>query len=418
EYPAYYQTKYSFQTPTIAQVQAYLGTGQMLFEYYWGDNDLYVFRIQKSELELQQLPIDPKLETALVQCREFLGRPTASEAEMKQFQVDAHYLYTALIDNLPDGIESLILVPDGPLAYLPFDILLSQASEAGSDLRYHELPYLLKTHRLYYQYSSALLLEEGLGDQKASIAYGGFAPTYPASPNASRISRDLLAQPLAQLAFTKEEVQNTQKIFGGQVRLGEEATKARFLQEASEYELLHLAMHGLLSGEKSEFAALAFFPDSDSAASFLLSTNEIAAMELKARLVVLSACETGGGRLQRGEGVMSMGRAFREAGVPNVLMSLWTADDKSATILMQDFFARLQQGSSVAESIREAKLSLMKGQLLQSHPYYWAGFVPLGNPDQNGRSPLLPLSILLFVAVAGIGFAASSAKPADNSSDA
>ncbi|MEL6592324.1 MAG: tetratricopeptide repeat protein, partial [Bacteroidota bacterium] len=101
EYPAYYQTKYSFTTPTISQVQAYLGAGQMLFEYYWGDSDLYVFRIRKSELALQQLPIDAKLEAALVQCREFLGRPTASEAEMKQFQVDAHHLYTVLIDNLP-----------------------------------------------------------------------------------------------------------------------------------------------------------------------------------------------------------------------------------------------------------------------------------------------------------------------------
>ncbi|MEL7339084.1 MAG: CHAT domain-containing protein [Bacteroidota bacterium] len=102
----------------------------------------------------------------------------------------------------------------------------------------------------------------------------------------------------------------------------------------------------------------------------IFSTDEIAAMDLKARLVVLSACETGGGRLRRGEGVMRMGRAFREAGVPNVLISLWKADDKSAAMLIRDFFVHLQEGSSTVEAIRTAKLRLMSEQLQQSLPYY------------------------------------------------
>jgi len=225
-------------------------------------------------------------------------------------------------------------------------------------------------------------------------------------PNAQRGAQMVLNQPLSQLAFTHEEVSNTHAIWGGNVYLDKAATKASFLKDASKYNLLHLAMHGLLSGENTEFAALAFHPESDSAGQFLLSMEEIAAMELAAELVVLSACETGAGRLRRGEGVMSMARAFREAGCPNILMSLWTADDKSSTLVMQDFFGRLKSGGNIAESIRAAKLNLMSTQFLQSHPYYWAGFVPLGNPNNAKGNSHLPLIVLMLLVGVGIGFMA------------
>lgn len=406
EYPSYYQAKYNVQNFKLSDIQAYLNSKQLLIEYFWGDKQLFVFKISVNAVHLERVEIDETLPQALTRVQAFLSKPSATDQAYLQYQRDSYSLYKSLLGNSGDLYEELIIIPDGPLGYLAFDALLTEAVNNADKLRYHELPYLLKKHRLYYQYSTALLLQTEERGRDASLAYGGFAPSYPALPNAKRATQLVLNQPLSQLAFTEEEVRNTQAIWGGKQFIGADATKEVFMKEAANYKLLHLAMHGLLSGENTEFAALAFHPESDSAGQFLLSMEEIAAMELAADLVVLSACETGAGRLRRGEGVISMARAFREAGCPNILMSLWTADDKSSTLIMQDFFGRLKAGGNIAESIRAAKLNLMSTQFLQSHPYYWAGFVPLGNPnDQKENSHLLLIMLMLLVGV-GIGFVA------------
>ncbi|MEL7532705.1 MAG: CHAT domain-containing protein, partial [Bacteroidota bacterium] len=405
-YPSYYQEKYSLQDWKIKDIQASLNARQQLIEYFWGEKQLFIFKITAQSVQLESVAIDPSLPQALQRVQRFVSKPNASEQAYQQYQEDSYFLYEQLVGNVDARYDELIIIPDGPLGYLPFDALLTSAVKEADKLRYHELPYLLQQYRLYYQYSAALLLQAATKSRGAKLAYGGFAPSYPALPNAQRGVQMVLNQDLSQLVFTKEEVSNTQSIWGGKAYLDEAATKEIFLQEAADYKLLHLAMHGLLSGENTEFAALAFHPSSDSAGEFLLSMEEIAAMELSADLVVLSACETGAGRLRRGEGIISMARAFREAGCPNILMSLWTADDKSSTLIMQDFFGRLKSGDKIAEAIRAAKLELMSTQLLQSHPYYWAGFVPLGNPnDRKSNSHLLLIGLMLLMGV-GLGFMA------------
>ncbi|MEM6344041.1 MAG: CHAT domain-containing tetratricopeptide repeat protein [Bacteroidota bacterium] len=406
DYPRYYEEKYAITDWTLQDLQKQLSSSQLLIEYFWGQENLYIFKIGAAEVQFEQINLTDTLNQALQRVQSFLSKPNASELAYAQYQGDAYVLYRQLIAPLDSRYEELIIIPDGPLGYLAFDALLTEKVSPEDQLRYHELPYLLKKYRLHYQYSSAFLLQSAQRGKEAPFAYGGFAPSYAASPNAQRGTQMVLNQALAQLAFTKEEVLNTHAIWGGKTYLDEAATKEVFLQEAAKFKLLHLAMHGLLSGENTEFAALAFHPSSDSAGEFLLSMEEIAAMELAAELVVLSACETGAGRLRQGEGIMSMARAFREAGCPNILMSLWTADDKSSTLIMQDFFNRLKSGDELAEAIRAAKLELMNTQFLQSHPYYWAGFVPLGKPQNNDRSPHLLLIGIMVLLGAGLALKA------------
>jgi CHAT domain-containing protein len=105
-------------------------------------------------------------------------------------------------------------------------------------------------------------------------------------------------------------------------------------------------------------------------------------MKLNARLAVLSACETGTGMLQKGEGVMSMARAFVYAGCPSIVMTLWQVEDKSGVKIMENFYYYLSKGKRKDVALRMAKLNhLESSDPLTSHPHYWLGYVNIGNPE-------------------------------------
>jgi CHAT domain-containing protein len=103
-------------------------------------------------------------------------------------------------------------------------------------------------------------------------------------------------------------------------------------------------------------------------------------MNLKSRLTVLSACNTGSGRLQKGEGVMSLARAFLYAGCPAIVMTLWSVEDASSANLMIDFYKNLLSGYSKDEALRKAKIKHIKNaDPLKAHPYFWLGYVSIGD---------------------------------------
>ncbi|MEL7006350.1 MAG: CHAT domain-containing protein, partial [Bacteroidota bacterium] len=127
--------------------------------------------------------------------------------------------------------------------------------------------------------------------------------------------------------------------------------------------------------------------DYDSLEDGMLHTFELFNMNLSAELAVLSACNTGIGKLQKGEGVMSLGRAFSYAGCPSIVMSHWSVDDRSTSELMSLFYKNLSEGKSKDLSLKQAKKEFLNNtDELRTHPLYWAGFVVLGDtkPLTNG----------------------------------
>ena len=131
-------------------------------------------------------------------------------------------------------------------------------------------------------------------------------------------------------------------------------------------------------------------------------------MRLPARLAVLSNCQSAGGRIVSGEGVQGLSSAFLSAGVPTVVATLWAVDDRTTAKLMEHFYEELAQGETAASALRAAQVSLSEEPRSQ-HPYFWAGFVLIGDGDvrvnltpHGGSSPWLPGGLLLLVlAVAG-----------------
>ena len=146
--------------------------------------------------------------------------------------------------------------------------------------------------------------------------------------------------------------------------------------------ILHLAMHALVDDQDPMRSRLLFSNQIDSIEDGNLYASEIYNLKLNSNLTVLSACNTGFGKIQRGEGIMNLSRAFQYAGSPNIVMSLWQATDGSTNQIMQNFFLNLKQGLSKDRALRQAKLAyLAQADPFQSHPYQWATFIYMGNTD-------------------------------------
>ena len=152
------------------------------------------------------------------------------------------------------------------------------------------------------------------------------------------------------------------------------------MKEGNQYSILHLAMHGAAFDGEKQGAKLYFYKEPNAENDAILYPHELHQLNLNANLVVLSACETGLGEYAKGEGVLSMARGFMYGGSPSVVMSLWKTNDFATQRLMQDFHTEILAGSAKDEALRQAKLNYLENPLDGlGHPYYWAGFVNIGD---------------------------------------
>ncbi|MEE4256061.1 MAG: CHAT domain-containing protein, partial [Bacteroidales bacterium] len=209
---------------------------------------------------------------------------------------------------------------------------------------------------------------------------------------------------LVPLRFISTEVGNISEIIECDTYKGYEATEKAFKEKAPSYNILHLAMHTLINDENPLYSRLVFTLNNDTIEENdgLLNAYEIFNMELNARMAVLSACNTGSGKLRKGEGIMSMARGFIFAGVPSIIMTLWAVEDQAGSIMMSKFYQNLVKGMEIDEALQGAKLQyLAEADQLTAHPYLWSGYVSIGST----KAVVQPKSgnlYQLIIAVAGL----------------
>jgi len=254
---------------------------------------------------------------------------------------------------------------------------------------YRALDYLLKDYALNYAYSATLWVNNSRKTQRNyTFEYGGFAPEY----TSNAISSVNTSGGLFDLPAARDEVVSISNLVGGKAFLESDATKEKFLEDASQFRILHLAMHGLVEEEEPDHletrhvlslsgaSQLVFAPVGNGPDNYLLTMPEIYNLRLNADLVVLSACNTGYGKVVKGEGVMSLSRPFIYAGSPSLVLSLWQVPDNGTKRLMYSFFEELLKGKNKDEALRQAKLTYLEDNPKSaSHPIYWAGFITTGN---------------------------------------
>jgi CHAT domain-containing protein len=366
------------------------GNSTTILEYFLGESAIYAFVISRDRQEMVRLNRPADLNSAIAAYRKVLSDwEFIFEQPEKTWQgivTGGRRFYQEWLASIfPDSLPArLIVIPDGPMSFIPFEALLSDHSgDAGN---YLSLPFLVRQSEISYHYSGTLLLKESDFDaSRESVANCGvgmaFAPVYGDSAPLS-VPQMSLRSGEAALPGAQAEVQALKNHFGVKLFTGDEASEVAFKENIGRYSIVHLAMHGILDDERADFSYLAF-SKVDSNEDGRLHAYELERLRLPAQLVVLSACETGTGQLVKGEGVLSLAREFIYAGAESVLMSLWKLEDRATGQLSETLYARLAEGKPRSTALREAKLEYLdNADDFSAHPGFWAGMVLVGERDE------------------------------------
>jgi len=379
-YPEYYGVKYKAFDFSISKIQENLDGD--LIEYLISDSLIYAFVLTKEKLEALKIEKTFPLKQLIQDLRKSvyeakLNNKRSEQNNKKSAEIyveSAYQLFESIFKPIQDKVdlsERISISTDGILGYIPFDLLLSKIPQ--NNLLYGTHKYLLKEYEISYIYSAIYLNEVLLNKNKGvSNSLLAFAPSF-------EKSKDLTDKKVFKpLIYNNEEVEAIQGIIGGDVLEGKNATLSNFIAEAPNYQFLHLATHGQANDTKGDFAFLAFTNNGNDDES-LLYNSDLYNLNLNADLVVLSACETGIGELQEGEGIISLARGFSYAGAKSVVTTLWSINDEKTKEVMVRFYENLSQGSSKSSSLRKAKLDFISKYSHNAHPFYWAAFVPIGD---------------------------------------
>src|SRR5215213_5246764 len=426
---------------TLAEVQqSVLDDQTVLVEYALQPEESYLFAVNKSAVSLFKLPgranveklatdlraqlIPSNLQRRIVgidvaEANRGLGVASAAPADVAPFVSASNALYKVVLEPAAGmvGEKRLMVVADGALNYIPFEVLLKSADTGD----FSSLGYLVKTNEVIYAPSASVVAAikqqrakstskamliiadpvfnsndarakkttatptsdaevRGLGIQGALADVAGANP--PAKPDPA-----MEGLPLARLNGTRTEAEQISKLAktaGGQadVWLDLEANEDNLgTRDVTRYRIIHVATHGLLNADRPQFTGVVLSLVGNKTHDGFVRTDEVFNLRLGSPLVMLSACETGLGKEKRGEGVMGLTRAFMYAGAPTVGVSLWSVADKSTADLMTDFYKRLLstgEGTTSSGALRDAQLAMISGKRY-SAPFYWAPFVLVGD---------------------------------------
>jgi CHAT domain-containing protein len=204
-------------------------------------------------------------------------------------------------------------------------------------------------------------------------------PTLPTATNQTAQSGDLRGQRFVPLPESAREASALRDLYGSSARVfvGPEATVPRFESEARAADIIELATHAVISDRDPLYSFILLSPGSSNQEDGLLETWKVMQLKLRARLVVLSACETASGEITAGEGITGLAWGFFVAGCPTLVVSQRPVESASTTKLMLEFHRQLRSGLSTASALRVAELKLRQNEEY-AHPFYWASFVVAG----------------------------------------
>ena len=370
--------------------------GLTVAEFSLGDNRSFLWLFTGGEMYFEVLPPREKIEEKV---RQYLGMlvdppdPFTIDTDLKRLKARGEELFGRLFGRLATKIEpgqKLIVVPDGLLHYLPFEALIRNGR------------YLIEDHDFSYSPSATMMtwwqnaqIRPALEDKLELLAVGktefeSDADVLPGTRSknnrAERTPKSLAVRDskLGSLPRAAEEVKYIGDLFRPDQRIvlfGSEATEGAVKSRLRGHiRRIHFATHGLLDDKMPWKSGIVLGPGDDGVEDGLLEADEISRLHLDCDLVVLSACQTGRGRLYSGEGIVGLSRAFLGAGTRAVVVSLWNVSDRSASHLMKDFYQRLAENVNNAAALRAAKLRMINGGKDTRHPYYWAPFVVVGKP--------------------------------------
>lgn len=338
--------------------QPYLDEETLLLEYYLARGELLVFMVSTTEIVVRRLPASladvQRLSQLLWLNLRSVPRSQAAQGAslVKNARAILRKLYDLLLAPLRTELDAwrrLIVVPHGPLHYLPFHAL------------HDGTRYLLQTHEVSYLPGASFL------------RYCYDAPSPGNQRERSITCLSVGHSQGAQLPFAVQEAQSVADLWQGEAIVDQQATRQAVLQAAPAAQLLHIAAHGDFRPDNPLFSGIALDDG-------WLTTLDVFNLRLQASLVALSACQTGRNVVAGGDELLGLMRAFLYAGSSSLLLTLWTVEDRSTAQLMETFYGHLREGQGKAEALQTAQRHFLaeNDDESRAHPYYWAPFFLVG----------------------------------------
>ncbi|MDR3667093.1 MAG: CHAT domain-containing protein [Ignavibacteriaceae bacterium] len=381
-------------TLSISGIQDKLNTGENILSIYSTDDNTYLFLINKKGFQTFKTGI-PKngVIKLLSSVSPYYSREGSSQIsfynqDLFSFNSSGSFeLYNKLLKEALSKIpkqEKIIVVPSVELVVLPFDFLVAGFDKESSSYSYADKHFLIYDYDFSYSTSaSAFITEKGnhlsnsnkslvVGDPAIDTHLNGFSERRGLLNDNQGIQRSFALLPLK---YSKEEVSEIGNILGAdKILTNKDATESNFKRDAEFRSIIHLATHSFLFNKQP----VIFFSNiADKDNDGILEASEIVQLRLNCDLVVLSSCNSGLGRLDESEGIIGMSKAFFEAGVKSIIVSLWEVNDKYTSRLMTLFYKKLSSGLDKSEALRQAKIEFIKEY--SPNPYYWGAFVLSGD---------------------------------------
>ncbi|HEY0975861.1 MAG TPA: CHAT domain-containing tetratricopeptide repeat protein [Flavobacteriales bacterium] len=410
-HPRYHALRHGARSVPLAEVRhELLSPSRHLLLYAQTDEHLYTLVVRLDTTMLVRTPSGELRNIA----NELNASIAARNGEDYARQAYALYQHVfAPIDPLLTGDE-LLVVSDGVLHTVNLEVLLD-ARVTGNDIGKH---LLLRRFAMAQLLSVTTAMQFAALDARRSSDVLALAPGFTDEmkqryvvgvQDTTLLDRRYLRY--ARQPFAVRTAEGLRGLLSARVMVGDAANEPEFRAQASKYGILHLGTHAEMNPAAPMYSRLVLGKNEEATgADGYLHAYEIYELDLQAQLAVLTACETGTGKEDDGEGVRSLGYGFAYAGCPSLVMSLWKIDEKVSSEIITRFYEYLAQGLPKHKALQRAKLDhLDTAQDELALPYYWAGMVLVGDVAplelgfwQRCRSWIVPGALLIVVAGLGL----------------
>ena len=406
DHPRFAQLRNDLEVTTSSQLQEEMEASSVLIKYFIGKEKLYQFSISAQAFHIDTLNLPENFDRLINQYRRAISNldfiNDSMEIAEQQYLHSAHQLYLLLLEKplshfrQEAGIQSLRIIGDGILNTIPFSALLTQASSSWTNSEH----LVVSQYAVSYAYFCKMLLSENSIDQSGEFMSFGLEFDDYTLQHLQKLSKDSIKNKallnnirsgsLSNLPFSDDEARELADLMGGTSWTNEQATKSNFLKNIPTASIIHTATHSILNQDNPGQSSLIFTKTKDSLDN-LLRLQEIYNLQLDAEMIVLSACNTGFGRSERGEGLNSLARAFNFSGIPSVIATHWNISDEASKKMMELYYGFLQQGEAKDIALRHAQLEYLRNDKISSPvfrlPVYWAAWMSVGdNRPLNERT--------------------------------
>jgi CHAT domain-containing protein len=347
--------------------------------YFMGNENLFYFTLQNNRINFNHFYTAHRSMLEIVKFIDYFNGADAITNDVSGYNYYGKRVYDLL--KLPSNViyKNLIIVPDGILNFLPFEALIKQESSTTNFAKMH---YLLNDFKIGYNTSANIYLNSKPVSKSEKTVLGVFP---------------VFEKTAYELTYSKKELESIRSNFKGKYLENAAASFSNFKNNANQYSILHLSTHAS-SGDIETPASIKFYDQE-------ILYSELYNLNINPDLVVLSACETGIGKLYKAEGAMSVARGFQFAGAQNLLFSLWKVNDYTTSVFMGNFYQNIKNDVPYFEASTNAKLSFLQDKSIpnaKKSPYYWSSFVYYGSISAEEKSTNYIFYIISLLTVIGL----------------